>query len=164
MGLCGCPVRGAECTSLVPLPAPAPLSPGAQCLGGIYFGVFLGRADLERVCLSQSSFQRKYFSPLTLLALFPTHWGQVVHGHPPLPPELAQGSSNTAPTVLCALSWSVVPTNSLPLGKTTPAPPLCLPGTCTIGKMERRLRNRVIKGFKGLAKLQKFVGWVMWLR
>lgn len=83
VGLCGCPVHRAERTSLVPLPATAPLSPGALCLRDIYFGVSLGRADLEKVCLSQSSLQGKCFSPLTGLALT-TDWGQVVHGHPPL--------------------------------------------------------------------------------
>lgn len=56
-------------TSLVLLAAP--LSPEARCLGDIYFGVSLGRADLEKVCLSQSSLQGKGFSPLTVLALSP---------------------------------------------------------------------------------------------
>lgn len=49
-------------TSLVLLAAP--LSPGAQCLGDVYFEVSLDRADLEKVCLAQSSLQGKGFIAL----------------------------------------------------------------------------------------------------
>lgn len=97
MDLCGCPVRGAECTSLLLL-----LSPGPWCLGDLYFGVSLGRADLEKVNVSQSSLQGKRFIPLTVLALS-SHTGDrlCMATHPS---ELARGSSNTVLVVQYALS------------------------------------------------------------
>lgn len=151
-------MRGAERTSLLL----SPLGLGASGMD-LYFGVSLGIADLEKVRLSQSSLQGKWFSLLTVLALSPHTRDRLCRAtHPPAPPELAQGSGNTALAGGYVLCRCVVPSNSHPLGKTPPAPPLCFPGICTIRKIERRLRNRVKKGFQGLAKLQKVfcVGYV----
>lgn len=40
-------------------------------LGVAYFGISPSRADMEKVCLSQSSLQGKCFGPLAILALSP---------------------------------------------------------------------------------------------
>lgn len=45
------------------------ISLGALGLGVIYFGISPSRADMEKVCLSQSSLQGKGFRPLAVLAL-----------------------------------------------------------------------------------------------
>ena len=152
---------GLSAPALVPLPAPAPLSPGAQCFGVIYFGVSLGRADLEKVCLSQSSLQGKCFSPLTVLALSP-HTGDRLCAATHLPLQSWLRPALTLRRLygmLCSNAWYPA---TVTLWEEHHRHLLCASqASAPSGKWEGRLRNRAAKGFQGLAKLQKVCWRVM---